>query len=623
MDPMERNGSKNRRIIIVFPDPEAIRDLIACGNLSARWRWMYLGRDPVVHREIGMVTGEPGNEIRFSERLQEVARKTRGDYIEYVGDLSARRASLAWWTSSLPEKNPFTSRFFLYSCYLKIVLEDCRSGEGDRIIVCETRGLREAVQRNATALPGITVEVPGPGSPRRPGRSGSFLPGMVQKIHFIGSMTARILVSHLLSGSPGGPPARRPDFLIYSWADTRSFPGGGSYRDIYCGILGEELRKKGRDVRYIVNVLPTISFLDSARRVRKFPNDLLLFEDLLSPLDPLRAALAVWWDRHDVVGSLEPFGGLQVGDLVREERGLERLAPAREKAYLCYLAGKRIGERFPCTCFIHPFEFHAWEKMFAASLRQYSPGSPVVGYAHSIVIPMYTCYSLSRAERAIAPRPDIILVNGPGAKSTLVRVGFEEERILIGGSFRYPALGMGATEPPVERRKQVLVALSPDFYEALELVITVIAALGDPGSIPVVIKAHPVLTREHLTPFFPVLPAHFAFSDAPVDHLLAQSGLVIYTVSTIAVEAVDRGIPVVHVKLARIIDRNIFEDVPRIPSTRSPGELKAVVRELLAGGQEIPREGKELVRELFAPVDGKVLDLLVKKGIPEKSPGSG
>jgi hypothetical protein len=616
---MKEARSGKRKIIIVPPDAKIIRRCLDRVDARGGGKWIYFGRDPLFHLALRDLFRGRLDELPIGGRLQAVAGDTRSDYIEYIGDLSSAYASLPWWLTPVSEKNPFASRLFLYSCYLRIFLEDLGSGQGDRIVVGEVRGLRQAMARNGWAGESLHLESREPSWPAPAQALGEVLRAVARKAWFVGSMTLRVLLSRWFT-LQGQAPLAEDGAILLSWADYRSFLAP-TYTDVYGGVLGEELRRRGVKVRFLVGILPTLPFLRGLSAIRRFRGETILLEELLQVSDPLAAWLFVRTHRIEP-GDIPPLCGLDLRDIVRVDLALGHSGTAAEKAYLFYLSGRRLGGSHPHSLFIHPFENHTWEKMFSASLKGHPLSPRIIGYAHSIVIRMYTCYSLAGSEREIAPRPDSILVNGPAAKAILVESGFEEARVLVGGSFRYPSL---AEIPPFQEGgggRHVLLALSPDRGEALELVCKAVEAFRDGEGMTVTVKCHPIAPSGALQPLLPALPSHFSFSEEPIEGLLARADVVLYTVSTVSVEAVARGIPVIHVKSGLTIDRNIFEGVPWIPSVSDPAELRAAVHAGLAAGRRLGERERKAVADLFAPIDGRILDDLVRerneRGMPRK-----
>jgi surface carbohydrate biosynthesis protein (TIGR04326 family) len=303
--------------------------------------------------------------------------------------------------------------------------------------------------------------------------------------------------------------------------------------------------------------------------------------------------------------------GIDLSPVLRAELRADQRTTRAELSFLAYRAALRIPLIFPVSTFIYTFENHMWEKMFCAGFRKASPRTMLVGYAHSIVSPMYLSYSLSRLERETAPLPDRIAVNGPRARENLVASGFPAERVVVTGSFRYPHFGRG--RPPLEDRQErsVLVPLTAGIDESLELALKAVLALGGMPGIRTVLKPHPSISRETLLSYLPDLPPAVETSSDPVDRLLDRTDLVLFTSTTVAVEALGRGIPLVHVKSDLAIDRNILEGFPMVPSAADPEEIREMAVRVLENRETVGEEGKKAVLDLITPSGEGSIDILL------------
>jgi hypothetical protein len=215
---------------------------------------------------------------------------------------------------------------------------------------------------------------------------------------------------------------------------------------------------------------------------------------------------------------------------------------------------------------------------------------------------MNLSYSLSRTERGIAPLPHLIAVNGPRARKVLSGSGFDPESIFIAGTFRYPASWPRRAAPSREDVATILVALAAGIDESLELALKSVEALGGSAGTRLILKCHPSVAPASLVPHLSPLPPDVSVSSAPIGDLLGKTDLVLYSSSTVAVEAAARGIPVVHVRSDLIIDRNIFEGEPGVPSCSTPEELMNTVTGLvsrLRAGEAVPLPD---IGEIFSPV---------------------
>lgn len=249
-----------------------------------------------------------------------------------------------------------------------------------------------------------------------------------------------------------------------------------------------------------------------------------------------------------------------------------------------------------------------WEKMLYLGIRQSDKKCQLIGYAHSVISPMYLFYSLAESERNIAPLPDVILVNGQLAKDRLSDAGFDERKIVICGAYRYGSMKYAAANPDtVKDRKSILIIPTSGFDETIELIDKVIAAFSETKGITVTIKPHPQVPADKITRIFPKLPPQFLFSLDPVEKLLNTTDLVIFTESAASIEALAQHIPVLHIRSDLRIDMNIFEGIEPIQSVAMPEDIEKISLELLLDSSIFNDRYDEIARAFFAPAERNVI----------------
>jgi surface carbohydrate biosynthesis protein (TIGR04326 family) len=225
---------------------------------------------------------------------------------------------------------------------------------------------------------------------------------------------------------------------------------------------------------------------------------------------------------------------------------------------------------------------------------------------------MYTCYSLSHLEKDSMPRPDRIIVSGELGKITLENSGFADTDIRIGGAIRYPHINqrISSVQPkkPLNKKK-VLIALSGGLDESLELISKVVKSL-DGLEVDIIVKCHPVLPYIQISRYIGEFSEKLIVSDESIDSLLADTDLVFYTETTVSVEALAQGIPIIHVKSDCRIDMNIFEDLPSVPSDSDSISLqKAAMNALAVSRPIISEENQRFIKCLFSPVRDDIVEM--------------
>ena len=579
--------------------------------------WMYLGKDIARSTHAAQIIGDRCQRMNIGEHLQRTAINCRQEYIDFVGRLGQRfSGDMRWWLTSLSERNPFVSDVFLHLCYVTLAVETARIARKDLLIVCESYELLQSLYKNLHVLPNVNTRVYGPGPGGRVNAFSKHLTWeILQKIWFVSRFGCRRLLARVSSARRKRLRTAKPGSMhafIHSWTDARSFTDDDAYRDVYFGTLPRELKKRDVSICYLAEILPTVWFPRVLRRLMMAQENIVLLEDCITFTNILQAAMVHQQTlRND---DIPPFGNLDVSDLVNGEIVRDRLNTRSEQAYLCYCASRTIGKRYEPQVFIYAFENHIWEKMFCMGLNSFSPETKTVGYAHTIVNPMYTCYTCSEYEKEAMPLPDRIIVNGERPKKILAESGFDQEKLWISGSLRNPRLGFLQVDcREIRRPPSVLVAASASINESLELIHKIYAAFRDTDDISLLIKLHPTVTREMIDPDLPLLPEHIRITETPMDKLLSEVDLMIYMSTSASVEALARGLPVLHIKSDCSIDMDVFSSYDNIPSVSKPKEILAETRKLLVGGSMAYDEAQAILQELFAPVRENVVDVFLAR----------
>jgi len=607
------NTTADRTIVLALADVALARGLAS----SVAWRpgstWLYLGQDIRLAMEMERAIGSALGRHRSGDRLQEIAASLRQEYIDFIGGLAPSRPSPGWWFTSVSEKNPFITTVFLSACYLSLCREYVAGSPADALVLCESAPLMEALSLALGDIPGIEVQNHYPARLRAHDALRAGMEKAGAWAWFLIRFSTRILLSRLfglLRRSRRAGQGTRERVLIHSWADARAFRERETYTDTYFGTLGRDLGRRGHPCGYLVTVLPTLWYPRALFGLRRYPEDLFLFEEFTRVRDLLPALRAPGGAGADLPPRMA-LAGMDLSPVIRAELAADGRGTRAAQSFLAYLAARRIPRAFPVQAFIYTFENHVWEKMFCLGLREATPGTRLVGYAHSIVSPMYLSYSLSRAELGKVPLPDRIAVNGPRARENLVASGFPGEMVVVTGSFRYPDFRQVKTRPGKKPGRHVLVPLAAGMDESLELALKSVQALGTVPGVSITLKPHPSISRETLLSSLPGLPASVEVRTDPVDRLLDKADLVLFSSTTVAVEALGRGIPLLHVKSELDIDRNILEGLPMVPSAGDLAKIREIALQILEDPSRFAAGGRAAVGEFFTPSGEGSVDLLL------------
>jgi hypothetical protein len=199
-----------------------------------------------------------------------------------------------------------------------------------------------------------------------------------------------------------------------------------------------------------------------------------------------------------------------------------------------------------------PWENHAWERGLCRSGRKH--GVRTLGYQHTVVGPHQINYSTRTNPDGLDSIPETVICDGPAYRDEVAAWGVPDDRLVIGGAFRFKRFAPGSHDPlgPVLVPLSAVPAAAQNQIEAAHL----LAASGQ----KVLVKGHPM---------YPV-----AFSEAEnlnrtETPLTEQTGLsaVLFCTGTSGLEAVLMGLPAYRLMLDDRIAIDILPagiDVPGV-----------------------------------------------------------
>jgi len=605
---------KNKQtIVLIQATPKNAINFFSTTSCNELNDWIYLGKNVSLFSEIEKIIGGRKQRIDTGEGLQAAAAALRRPFIDFIGSIAQKENKIAWILTSVSEKNLYSSNLFLMLCYLEILEQEIKKTTRGICVFCEEPALICTIQKNFEKYTDLEIQVFNPISTTIPQLILKKVRLINNKVLFISSYSKRIFyakISQIRKISGQTIPTDEPVIAIHSWTDHRSFSIEGSFSEVYYGNLGQILEKNNDKFFYMIDIMGTIPYPEALVKLSKINFRWKLFEDFLNFSDIVRVLYLVHGRKTKEIKDIF-FSGHEISILLNEEYAKDKYNNRAEVCALYYFAAQKMAGQFSVKTFIYTFENHIWEKMTIEGLRESSPHTKIVGYAHSAVKKTYLPYSLSEAEKDLIPVPDVILVNGHQAKEILLESGFENTDIQIIGSLRYGNLTVIKNKIITEKRYKILVVLSYDLDISLEMIFKCVNAFSGIGDLSITFKPHPIMNPESLMKSVGNLPKIFSFSSKPIITLFETANLAIYCDSAASIEAASRGIPVLHIKSDFTIDINIFEDVEIIPSVSSPQQIRIQSLKILDGEYPSFDEIQTYVEQIFSRVDEqKILEMI-------------
>jgi surface carbohydrate biosynthesis protein (TIGR04326 family) len=518
--------------------------------------WLGVGYGEASQRAAAYLRSrEDIQELDSGELFRQRREKFRSRYIQFMGALNRQNGSLNWWGLPPSSKDPKAGDLYWDLAAFLLIVDVVRDGCRQLLVVADSAQLVDQVKAWAGAE-GINVS----GSVEQPNRWRNWLkwytPAPVAKAFL--TTSGRWLLSRRYATRCT---SREAHVALFSLTYPSSFDGG-EYRDAYFGPLVDYLKKS--EAKALVAVLVRGPFLPQLskikhldRRVPVIPIEgFLTFFDLLGSL-----GYGLWRFATGikVKGNLQ-IEGLDVGILVRRSFTEACRSASPFMYFWFYRAGIRIGQKAPVNRLVYPYENRSWEKMLVLGMRRSCPQTRLVGYQHAAITPSHFHFFFGPEEADVTPLPDVVLTTGPFVRDWLENEGGYPTGVLAEGcALRNTALDITNAKTPSERRpERLLVALAhPQLEDYTKTLMMLREALRSNSGWEVVIRPHP---RNPQSAEAALRASAFAGASLPslstgaLKEELERAGVVVYSSSTVGLEAACRGIPTICLDPGKALD---------------------------------------------------------------------
>lgn len=486
------------------------------------------------------------------------------EYVDLIGKLSRTHSSTKWWAGYLASKNRFASHL---AFNLQLVSFVVRRIEGNTR--CHTLLLINPPEEMCQSVEGYCLEhsikltVLRPWLWRATKAPRRFVLTLGGRLFFVGQHWRRVYLARRHLGKRLREHTRRDDryYVLRSLFYPSSIGKDGRYQDSVFGVLPTHLVARGIKPLIVVQVMG--EYKSCVRRIAEHHDTLLFPQELfLRYADPLRAVID-FCGRKPRIGLGIYFRGVDVSDIIQKETDRDFRSPGILSNYLQYFWMRRLSTALSIDTFAAICESNPWERMCTLALRQYSPRTMIVGYQHTVVPQASANMFVSDYERGVVPIPDRILTVGRVPREIMERYGcYEPGRVEEACALRYEYL-FSIMPSPRTRSNRVLVALEgvPDVVHLVNYVVT---HLGESREFHFTIRTHPVLPlrkiSSELDQHLRSIPNGSISENTPLIRDTQQSDVVIYWGSTVGLEALMMGKPIIHFDMGHILSYDpLFE----------------------------------------------------------------
>ncbi|MFB3883641.1 MAG: hypothetical protein ACE144_00355 [Thermodesulfobacteriota bacterium] len=544
------------------------------------------GFQKIVH-----LTNDPSYKNRFLK-----------EYIDLIGLLGREYNGQRWWATDISSKNRFTSKIpFLLNQFLTAV-EAIEKEDYDNLIILNPsweilNSLREVLKKKNVRFVCVGDHY---------AKWKELLLSWCRMILLTLYNASIILVRAYWVKKKLGEvlkkslPAAQANYVIKTFVYDHSFSETGIYRDIFFGSLLDHLKEE-RQVLVFGNILG--DFKRCIRKISQCTSQVIIpIEAFLSPMSILNALVQVLLYKVKVRKKML-FFGYDVSNIIRNE--LSRTYNGIDfYQFLHYWSTQKLLQTLPVETFLLTYENNPWEKMCMMAIRKYSPDTNIIGYQHTVVPQASANMFVSQHEKDVLPMPDRILTVGEAPKEIMERYGsYDKGKIEPSCGLRFEYL----FHSPISKRKKtghILVVLE-GILDVYKMVNYVVRELKGNHQYDVTIRTHPVLPFDHfkgkLTCNLNDVSNFRVSSNASLKDDIDWADMVLYWGSTVALEALSMGKPVIHYQMDSILSYDPLFDCKHLKWVLSEKEsLAPAIEEIYSLSDERFEEEQAKARQYLS-----------------------
>lgn len=535
------------------------------------------------------------------------------EYVEFIASLNRMNRAFDWHALNLSSKSRLSFDFYYRLAYAVIIKNTLSSREYDNLILVSNDphlarqvkifsregghtfvlALRFSNKRYCLPLPMLFV----------------FLRTLLY------ASVAKVLMRKPIN-------VNREYYLLKTLLSQYSFDDKGNFKDIYFHRLIDYLNQK--QIGFIVNATIFKPYLRNFIKIKGSNNGITIIprETYLSYLSILRCFLRSLYCFFNKFGLKKNIflHGVDVSVLVKSEICLECASKDYFLNLLEYYSMKAFVRNFKFNSIIYPFEHRSWESMLVCAVRESRFPAFLVGYQHTSIALKHTNFLFGKDEPKDAILPNKIVSMGKITNDIMKKYGnFPHEILEIGPALRQEAVAPGISQKNISSMRNILVAMTTDTDEYRKIMSFTKKAFIADRYFRIKIRPHPLAHLEGTLNEQDFLPSNMEFDyGKKLGDSLSWADIVFYSSSTVSIEALRMGIPIVYIDFGEdLCPDPLFElnDFKWLVS--SPAEVLTT----LTGIRKLPQDSFNLAknkaycyaREYLFPCNENTMAIFLKR----------
>lgn len=515
--------------------------------------WVYLGYSYKTFLTLEKIFGQSILMSTFHKSISHKTEELRTDYIQYFTQISRNNKSIYWHFSKVAENNPTDNNFFMDFCYYSICLDILKKNNISLLIIIDNDILFHGLIRELKLSKHLKLSI----YPKYKFSSfylNIFLRRFVNQVRSVMGLLKSILFRKVIIWiywiKQKSKSKSNNNVLLFTFVNDSCFGSGGKFNERYFGALNTYLKDSNYNIIYLLHTAgySHSKFLDIIKWCKTSDSSFIFIEQKISLKDVIASLLVMF----SLLKTKLPVGnicGIDPSYLIRKELRKECFSSQIRNPYFNYAIIKNLSKETDSTFnhFFYPYGGSSFEKAFNFSCRKYMPECKIIAFSHGAFSKNHISYLLPIKNKRNDFLPDHLFCPGEVYKNIFVGNGFD--KVTIVGDLRQYSPDNANNNLPFQTNKDIiLVALPLTINEAQELFWKVINAYNNTEH-TVKIYKHPMMEFDILNAMIEgSIPQNINIVDEPTSSGLDQCYLVVTTGSTVSVNALGRGLPVISVK---------------------------------------------------------------------------
>ena len=559
--------------------------------------------------------------FEINKEFNNIADEFRLKFHELINDLSKDKShKIDWWVTGLSSRNIHMSNLFIYCCQLKLIKKLADEGRIPDVIVVNSKALR-AVIIKYFLINNIKTKIRY--SEKHSGKSKNklsflkitlkkiFVFYLIQYLFNIILLTKKFIYAKISSRFRTPALPEFPITLIDTFILENSF-NGTSFTDIYYpGLLDYLSVQEKKEIFYTFTFYNIKNYKTLYRKIRNSDQNFLVEEDFLKLIDYVKIFLYPFriFKCKTKIFYLEDFN---ITKIINAELKESAFSGNSWISIMKYYFISRIKERgIRIRIAVDWFENQVIDKGLNSGLRKFYPDLVIKGYQGFIVGNYELNIFPTKMEEECNLLPTEILVTG-SALIKNIKTHFRDLIVKTAPAFRSNWVWQDKRDFNKSSESFILIGLPFELDESNRILKLVASALEEKKirNYKFYIKNHPITRREDIiNNYDETWPEEFEFINGDFEELIKKSYLLISTNSSICLESIATGIPVIIVgNNSGLTFLNIPEDIEQDIwklCYNSKDLISAIILYLNRSDKDIKRHekiGRNIRKNYFEPV---------------------